>query len=315
MNSFLLRRLGDSILTILGVTIVTFLFIRLIPGDPVDILLGMDANVSPERADEIRAIYGLDRPIASQYVAWLQQTLRGDLGVSIRSGQPIGEMLAGRLPRTLELSSLALGIAVVAGVPVGMVAALRRGRASDSAARLLALIAMSIPNFVIATTALLVGSLLFRWTPELSYLAPSEDLWGHLVQLTLPAVALSAISIAFVARMMRSSLLDVMEQDHIRTARAKGLSDARVIAVHALRNSLIPVVTILGVQMAILIGGTVIIEEIFALPGIGRMALNAISQRDYVVVQAVILVIAVLVVATNFVVDALYTVIDPRITK
>jgi peptide/nickel transport system permease protein len=310
-----LRRLLDVALTLFGVAVVTFLMVRLIPGDPVDIMLGTNAAVSAERAEELRDLYGLNEPIVGQFTAWMGRIVSGDLGVSLRTGEPIREALLRRLPVTLELTALAMGVALLVGIPVGVAAALRQDTWVDHVLRVFSLVAMSIPNFVIAVIALLVGSIVFKWTPPLGYVSLLEDPVANLQQVFLPVLTLSAISLAFVVRMMRSSMLEVLKQDHVRTARAKGVRTWRVVVMHEIRNALIPVVAIVGIQIAVLLGGTVIIEQVFSLPGLGRLALNAISQRDYPVVQAVILLVAVMVVLTNLFVELLYSVLEPRMRQ
>lgn len=310
-----LRRFSETGLTLFGVAVVSFLLVRLIPGDPVDIMLGTNVGVTAERAAELRELYGLNEPIVGQFGSWIGGVLSGDLGVSLRTGESIRDSLLRRLPVTLELTALAMGIALVLGIPIGVAAALRRDTWVDHGLRVFGLFAMSIPNFVIAVIALLIGSIVFGWTPPVGYVHFFDDPLANLQQMILPALTLSAISLAFVVRMMRSSMLEVMNQDHVRTARAKGVKAWRIVAMHEIRNALIPVVAIVGIQVAILLGGTVIIEEIFSLPGLGRLALNAIAQRDYPVVQAVILLVAVMVVITNLLVELLYSVLEPRMRR
>jgi peptide/nickel transport system permease protein len=296
------------------VSVLTFLFLRLIPGDAIAVRLGTSTALSPEQLAQLRAYFGIDQPLHAQYLGWLGSLLRGDAGYSIRTGQPVAAEIAGRLPVTLELALGAGLVALALGIPLGLVSALRPNSALDLAARGFGLLGLSMPNFWLGTLILLVFARELRWMPNTGgYVDFLQDPAANLRFLLFPAVTLGVAMGAVVMRTTRSALLDVLSADYIRTADAKGLSRAVVIHRHALKNGLIVVVTILGIQVGYLLGGAVVVEEVFAVPGVGRLLLNAITQRDYALVQGGVLVIAVLFVLTNTVVDILYGYLDPRI--
>lgn len=311
MYHYITRRLVLLVPVMFGVSVLVFSLVRLIPGDVVDLLLGMDAT--PTIRAELRRTFGLDDPLYVQYLRWAGGILQGNLGVSLRTSQPIATTLLRHLPVTIELAFLSILVSSVIAIPLGIISALRRNSGTDLATRLIGLIGLSFPNFWLATMLLLVTSLYFRWLPAPIFVTITEDWATNLSQMALPTIALAAGLTAVVMRMTRSAMLEVMRKDFVRTARAKGLSERVVLSRHALKNALIPVVTVVGVQMGYLLGGTVIIEQIFSLPGMGWLLINGVYQRDYPMVQATTLFLAFSFVITNLLVDLAYALIDPRI--
>lgn len=312
MQRYLASRLIALVPVLMGILAVVFLLIRLIPGDAVQLFLGTQVEMTPAQMMELRRFFGVDKPIPAQFADYLVRILRGDFGVSLRTARPVLPDILMRLPLSFQLASLALAIAMLIAVPLGIVSALARNSTSDVVVRVLGLLGLSIPNFWLGAMLILVFSR-FLHVPLGQYAPLSQNPWLALRSLALPAVALGVAIAAILMRHMRSSLLEVLGQEYIRTARGKGLRARVVMLRHALPNALIPVITVLGFQMGYLLGGTVVIEEIFALPGMGRLVLQAIFQRDYPVVQGVVLVIALLFVVTNLIVDMLYAWVDPRI--
>jgi peptide/nickel transport system permease protein len=292
---------------------LVFLLLRLIPGDVVLEHLGADSTLSQEGVDYLRASFGIDQPLHVQYLRWLGHVLRGDLGVSWRYDHPVLGIILQRLPVTAELTALAMAIAVIVGVTAGTVAALRYNSAVDHAVRLSSLIGMSFPVFWLGSLLILVLSLALHWIPPVDYVGPHKNLWHNLQIMALPATTLGVASAASLMRMTRACVLDVLHQDYIRTASAKGLSRRAVVVRHALRNALIPTITIVGLQTGYIIGGAVVVEEVFTLPGIGRLILQAINARDYPQVQGTILFIGMLLILINLLVDISYAIIDPRV--
>ena len=314
MRGYFLRRLLALLPTLLGVSVLTFLFLRLIPGDAIAVRLGTSTVLSPAQLAELRAYFGLDRALPLQYLGWLGALVRGDAGYSIRTGQPVIAEIAARLPVTAELAVGAALIAVLLGLPLGICSALRPNSALDLGARTFGLLGLSLPNFWLGTLFVLLLARYLRWMPNTGgYTGFTAGPWANLRFLLFPAVTLGVAMAAVVMRTARSAMLDALGADYIRTARAKGLATADVVARHALSNSLIVVVTILGVQVGYLLSGAVVVEEIFAVPGLGRMLLTAITQRDYALVQGAVLIVAVVFVAVNTLVDVLYGWLDPRI--
>ena len=310
---FLLRRLLLALLALFGVTVLVFVLVRLIPGDVVTNLVGLDARPTPEQLANLRRLFGLDQPIHVQFGIWFGALISGDLGQSLRTGRPIADDLLLRLPVTLELALLALAVALLIAIPLGVIAATKRGQFADYAASLFALVGLAAPNFWLAILFILFFSLQLRLLPSGGYVLLSENPIENLRHMVLPAVALGLSLAAATTRITRSSLLEVLMLDYVRTARAKGLSERIVIYRHALKNALIPVATVIGLQVGTLLGGAIIIEEIFGLPGIGRFALEGINLRDYPVVQGAVLVVAGAFVLVNVLVDVLYALIDPRV--
>jgi peptide/nickel transport system permease protein len=314
VSRYLAQRLLGAIPTLVGVSLLTFLFIRLIPGDAIAARLGTSTALTPEQLATLRAYFGLDQPLVVQYWSWLASLLRGDAGYSIRTGRPVLVEIAERLPATLELAAAAAVIAIAVGIPLGLISAIRPRSRLDVAARVGGLIGLSLPSFWLGTLIIVLFSLYLRWLPNTGgYVDFVRDPLGNLRLLLFPAITLGLGLAAATMRMTRSAMLDVLSADYIRTARAKGLPPAIVVRRHALKNGLIVVVTLLGIQVGQLLGGAVVVEEIFSVPGVGRMLLTAIVQRDYALVQGGVLAIALLFVALNIVVDLLYGYLDPRI--
>jgi peptide/nickel transport system permease protein len=313
MTRYLIQRLFWLVVTLWALSFLVFAGIRLIPGDTIDLILGTSSILSKEQEASLSAYYGLDRPMLVQYVNWLGAALRGDMGLSVRTGQPVMTEVLQRFPLTLELAIITLLIAVAVGTSLGIASALRANSAIDAFARLFSLVGMSVPNFVIAILTILILSVVFHWFPASRFVSLSENPAQNLKQLAFPAIALGMAMAAGVARMTRSSMLEVMREDYVRTARSKGLKEAPIILRHSLKNALIPVITLVGIDFGRLLGGTVIVEQIYALPGLGRLALYAIYQRDYAMVQASVLFIAACYVFMNLVADMAYAFVDPRI--
>jgi len=312
MQRYLAARLLAFIPVLLGILAVVFLLIRLIPGDAVQLFLGTQVEMTPAQMAELRRFFGVDKPIHAQFIDYLSRILRGDFGVSLRTSRPVLADIMQRLPLSFQLATFALVIATVIAIPLGIASAVRRNSVFDVVARIGGLLGLSMPNFWLGAMLILVFSRYLHISLG-QYVPVTRNPLATLQSLYLPALALGAAIAAILMRYTRSSLLEVLGHEYIRTARGKGLRNAVVTLRHALPNALIPVITVLGFQMGYLLGGTVIIEEIFALPGMGRLVLQAIFQRDYPVVQGVVLVIALLFVMTNLVVDLLYAWIDPRI--
>jgi peptide/nickel transport system permease protein len=312
---FARRVLAVLLPTLLGVSIVVFTVIHLIPGSFVDILLGVSGDVTPEQVAAINRSYGLDQPLPVQYVLWLKNVLSGDLGTSLRTRRPVATEIADALPVTLELTALSLALSLCVAVPAGVLAAARRNTAIDAIARLIALVGLSMPNFLVGTLLVLFVSLYLPIVPTTGFVPLSQGLWQNLRAMILPAVSLGFVLIASTMRMVRSSLLDEMHKEYATVARAKGLAPRTVLLRHELRNALLPIVTSVGIQMGYLLGGTIIVEQLFALPGIGRLGFNAISNRDYPLVQGVVLFMATVFTLVNLLTDMLYGWLDPRIRQ
>jgi peptide/nickel transport system permease protein len=308
---FVVRRLLLTIPILLLVSIMTFSLIHLIPGDPARVILGQEAT--PEAYQALRAELGLDKPILVQYFSWLGKVLQGDLGVSITDRVPVSELIMQRLPATVELTIGTFLVALLIAFPAGILAAVRRGTWIDYTSTFAALGGMSIPSFWLAMMLIIYFAVENQWLPSSGYVPFSENPAQNIMAMILPCLATGLRESAVLMRMLRSSLLEVVNMDFIRTAKAKGLNEVRTVLGHALRNALIPVVTTSGLMIAGLLGGLVITESIFSIPGFGRLIVESVFKRDYVTVQGAILVSAILVVVVNLVVDLLYAVIDPRI--
>jgi peptide/nickel transport system permease protein len=314
MGRYLAIRLLSAITTLLGVSVLTFLFIRLIPGDAIAARLGTSTALTPEQLASLRAYFGLDQPLHIQYWNWATSLLRGDAGFSIRTGRPVFVEIAERLPATLELAAAATLIAIAIGIPLGLFSAMRPRSRLDAVARVGGLIGLSLPSFWLGTLIIVFFSLYLRWLPNTGgYVDFVRDPLRNLQLILFPAITLGVGLAAATMRMTRSAMLDVLRADYVRTATAKGLAPPLIVRRHVLKNGLIVVVTLLGVQVGQLLGGAVVVEEIFTIPGVGRMLLTAIVQRDYALVQGGVLVIAILFVLVNIVVDLLYGYLDPRI--
>ena len=314
MIAFLARRVLTVFLpTLLGISILVFGAMRLIPGNFVDVLIGIGPDVGQAQRDEIARSYGLDKPLPIQYLLWLGNTLRGNMGTSLRTGEPVASEILRRLPNTLELAGLATIFWLLLAIPAGILAAVRRGGAIDVAIRVIALIGLSVPNFLIGTLLILFISTKWTVLPTTGFVPVSEGIAANLKSLVLPTIALGTLLAASIMRMTRSAVLEELGRDYLTVARAKGLAPRVVVLSHAVRNALVPVITVVGIQTGYLLGGTVIVEQIFAVPGIGRLALDAVSQRDYPLVQGTTLFIAAAFVLINLLTDLTYGLVDPRI--
>jgi peptide/nickel transport system permease protein len=313
MLAFILRRLALLVPILLGVSIVVFTLIHMVPGDPTRIMVGIDQRVTPEQLAAVRKSYGLDQPEPVQYAKWMGHVLRGDLGRSIRTRRTITQELRLRLPVTIELTLLAALIGTLPAVSVGVLAAVKRNSWLDYGATVGTLLGVSVPNFLLATLLVLTFSYWLKWLPPIGYVGFTEDPVQNLKSMIMPAISLSLPFAAIMMRNTRSAVLETLSQDHVRVARAKGLAGRTVLMRHVLRNASIPIITVAGIQIATLLGGTVIIETIFGLPGIGRYIYESIANRDYPVVQGVTLVVATIFVLVSLFVDVLYAVMDPRL--
>jgi peptide/nickel transport system permease protein len=308
---YVLRRLVIALPSLLIASLIVFTLPRLIPGDVVQLML--EEKAYGKDLDDLRAKLGLNRPIPVQYVAWLGAVARGNLGESLWTRQPVLSELARRLPVTATLGLLALAVAIAIGIPVGVIAAVRQDGLLDFFARSAAVFGLSVPAFVLALLVTLLPAIWWGWTPRTQFVTFTTSPAGYLVQMLLPAVILGVTSAAGIMRLTRGMLLEVLRHDYVRTAWAKGLRERVVVLKHALKNAVIPVVTVLGLQVAAIAGGSVIIEWIFGIPGMGQFLVEAIVQRDYPVIQGVNLVIVVVIVLSNLAVDLTYAVLDPRI--
>ena len=313
MAHYFVVRLYSMALTLAGLTVLVFLMLRLIPGTVVEQMIGADAVASPAMVAQLKAFFGLDQPWYLQYGRWIGRLVQGDLGISWRTGKPVVGLILERLPVTLELTSLSVVFALLLGMPAGVLSAVRRNGALDNITRVGTLLGLSVPVFWQGTMLILFFSLYLRWMPPVVWVDFFTDPRRNLTIMVLPALCLGTAAAANIARTARACVLDVLRSEYIRTASAKGLARGSVILKHALRNALIPVVTVAGLQMGILLGGTVVVEEVFTLPGVGRLVLWSIYQRDYPLTQSTILFIAVMFMAVNLAVDVLYGYLDPRI--
>jgi peptide/nickel transport system permease protein len=289
------------------------MLMRFLPGDVVDGMIAPDAPVSAEHKETLRRMFGLDAPVHIQYLRWLGGVVQGDFGLSLRTSLPVTTLLLQRVGITAELALLAVLLSSAVAIPLGVLSAVKRNGFLDYLTNVLGLIGLSFPNFWLATMLLLIATLAFRWQPQLIFVSPFEQPLANLQQMLLPVLSLSLALMAVVMRMTRSSMLEVLRQDYIRTARAKGQREEAVVARHALKNAFIPVITVIGLQIGGLLGGAVVIEQIFGLPGVGWLILNAIYQRDYPVVQGGVFFVAIVFVLVNLIVDLIYAYVDPRI--
>lgn len=305
------RRLGLAVPMLLGMSVLVFLIVHLVPGDPASAILGL--NQTPELIARVRRDLGLDEPLIVQYFTWLGNVLQGDFGTDYSSNAPIGELLTQRLPVTIELALAALLVAVVVGVPLGVLAAVRQGRAADAGAQAVSLAGISVPDFWLGIMLILAFSLGLGLLPSSGWVPLSQDPVENLRHVALPALALGAGFAAVLIRVTRAAMLDVLSRDYIRFCRAKGVPERTVILKHALRNAAIPITTVIGMQAGYLLGGAIVVEQVFSLPGIGRLVLDAVLQRDYPVVQAAVLVIGVMFIVVNLAADVLYAVLNPRL--
>jgi peptide/nickel transport system permease protein len=306
-------RLYSMAVTLVGLSVLVFLMLRLVPGTVVEQMIGADAVASPAMVAELKRFFGLDQPWWRQYGSWVAALGHGDLGTSWRTGKPVVALILERLPVTIELTALAVGGALVLGIPAGIVSATRRDRAVDNVTRVGTLLGLSVPVFWQGTMLILFFSIYLRWMPPVMWVDFFADPLRNLTIMVLPALCLGTASAANIARTTRACMLDVLRSEYIRTAAAKGLAERLVVLKHGLKNALIPIVTVAGLQIGILLGGTVVVEEVFTLPGIGRLVLWSIYQRDYPLTQSTILFIAVMFMTINLAVDVLYGYLDPRI--
>jgi peptide/nickel transport system permease protein len=310
---FVARRIGIGALTLAGMSIAIFVLLRVAPGNIVDLLFQAAGYIDPVEKQKIAHDLLLDRPIAEQYVRWIGQLARGDLGTSYRYGLPAWQIIEPRIPVTVELAVLALLISVGTGLPGGVISATHQNTGLDYGMRVLSLAGLSMPAFWLGMLIILLLVRFLGWIPSLTYISPRVDLRAHAFQFLFPALAAGYRSSALVNRMTRSSMLEVLREDYVRTGRAKGLPGRAVVYRHALRNALLPIVTVIGTEFAFLIGGLVVTETVFNLPGVARYLVEAILWRDYPVVQNLVLFIAIVVVVVNMAVDLLYTRLDPRV--
>jgi len=311
MTQYIIRRLIYSIFIIWGCATIVFFMLRLVPGDPVSAMLGIE--YTPQAAAQLRKNLGLDKPIYVQYVTWMGDVLHGDLGKSIDTRQPVTDQIVSAFPKTLSITILGFIFGAVVAVPMGLLAALKRDSVFDWVASISTFIGISLPTFWFGIVFILIFAVEFRWFPSVGYVSPSDGIWPWFKHLILPGLAAGVGEAAILMRFVRAGLLEVLGSDYVRTARAKGLPERRVIMSHAMRNSMIPVVTVAGLSLAGLLGGLVITETVFAISGIGRLLTTAIFAKDYPIVQGVILLITLFFVMANLIVDILYTFLDPRI--
>lgn len=311
----LLQRLFDLLIVLFGVSVIVFLMIRLIPGDAVTIMLGANTEITADRVAELRTRLGLDQPFFVQYWSWAGAALRGDFGTSLWTGRPVADEIVASLWPTLELTVLAFVLGAGLAIPVGCWMAVTRGRGADVAMRVAAIAGLTVPSFWLGIVLLLLAASFAPGVATLGYVPFGADPLGNLSRLALPAFALALPILANLSRLVRSAMLDALGQDYVRTARAKGAPERLVVYRHALRNALIPFVTSAGILIGYLLGGAIVIEQVFAIPGLGRLILGAIAERNYPVIQATILVVTVGFVGVNFLVDMLYGFIDPRVRE
>jgi peptide/nickel transport system permease protein len=310
--AYLIRRLLYSIVVVAGVATIAFALLHFIPGDPVDAILGVEST--PAAREALRHDLGLDRPLLTQYVAWWGEVLRGDLGESVMTGQSVSQLIRQRLPTTIPLAVLSMSIALAIAVPAGILSAVKRNTWVDGLVSMIAFAGLSLPGFWLGALLILGFSVHWRIFPPGGYVSVFQDPIDGLRHLVLPAIALGTTFAAVLTRMIRSSLLEVLGKDYIRTARAKGQIERRILIRHALRNALIPAVTIIGVQAGFLLSGALVIEQIFSLPGIGRLTVQAVFDRDFPLLQGCIIVIALIFVVANLITDLIYVYLDPRIS-
>jgi peptide/nickel transport system permease protein len=312
VTQYIIRRLIHSAFIVWGCATLVFFMLRAVPGDPVVVMLGPE--YTPQAATALRRKMGLDQPIYVQYVKWAGNVVTGDLGTSIASPEPVMSAIKSGLPKTMSLAALSFLLAVLIAVPAGIVSALRRNSAIDYAASVVAFVGVSMPGFWFGIILILIFAVKLRWLPAIGYSPIGEDgPWAWFEHLILPSLAIGTGYAAILMRFVRSGLLEVLNSDYIRTARAKGVSERGIIVRHALRNALIPVVTVAGIQLALLLSGAVIVETVFAIRGLGRILVGAIFDKDYPIVQGVILLTTVIFVLANLIVDVVYTFLDPRI--
>jgi peptide/nickel transport system permease protein len=301
--------------TLVIASLIVFVSIRLIPGNVIDLMLSNnDIAADPKSREDIVIALGLDKPMWQQYLAWVKGiVLHGDLGESLWQGVPVTELIGERLPITLELGALALVVSLIMALPIGIYSAIRQDTAGDLIARSFSILLLAVPSFWLGTMVVVFPSIWWGWSPSMDYVAFTDDPWANLKQMIVPAIVLGTSLSAITMRMTRTMMLEVLRQDYIRTAQAKGLGERTIVLRHALRNALIPVITLIGLQAPLLVGGAIIIEQIFVIPGMGMLLLDAVSQRDYPIVTGVFLIVGVAVLFINLVVDLSYGLLDPKV--
>lgn len=310
---FLARKLTGAIMVLLLVSVLVFVLMNLASGDPIAVLLG-DQATSADIA-RVRAQYGLDQPLVLRYFSWLGQVVQGNLGTSIFVQLPVLQVLANRAEPTLLLAAMSVSIATLIGVPCGTLAAVRRGSKLDQIVSTIAMLAASIPSFWMGIILIRIFAVKLGWLPASGFGAPDAGLLLHIKHLILPAIVLGVLNSALIIRFTRSSVLDILHEDYVRTARAKGVPEFTIMVKHVLKNALIPIITVIGLTTALMIGGTVVTESVFNLPGLGSLVVQSVLRRDYPVIQGALLVIAMAYVLINFAIDLLYAVIDPRLER
>jgi peptide/nickel transport system permease protein len=311
MVTYIIRRVLLSIFVLFLITILSFLLLNIMPGDPVTILLGVDAT--PQRAEELRKELWMDRPMAVQYLHWLSNVFQGDLGKSVTNRESVSGLIAVRLPVTLYLSFFAMILSAILGIAVGLFCAIRRGGILDFLITFVSNLAIAVPIFWLSILGIYLFGLNLGWLPIQGFTSPFDDFWLSVRKSIMPVICMAMPSIAFLARQTRSNMLEIVRQDYIRTAWSKGLKESAVVLKHALKNALIPVVTLLGINLRTLVGGAVLVETVFNIPGMGRLAVTSVINKDFITVQACVLIIAVVVLLGNLLVDISYGWIDPRI--
>ncbi len=313
MGRYIAKRLLSLVPVLFGVSIIVFFLVRLIPGSALQMYMGTQVEATPQQMEELKRIFGEDRPVTVLFVEWLGRILQGDFGYSLRTGRAVLPDILSRLPLSLELTLFALFLALLIGIPQGIASSLKKNPVSDVINRIVGLLGLSLPQFWLASLMVLAFSGTRGWIPMGNYIKFAANPLRNLQMLFLPALAIGIGLAAVIMRYTRNSMLEVLQMDYIRTAKAKGLKKRVVILRHALKNAILPVITVAGFNTGYLLGGAIVIEEVFALPGMGRLALYAIYQRDYPVIQAIVLVIATLFVLVNLVTDLIYALVDPRI--
>jgi len=311
MIRLILKRLLATVPVLLVVAVVIFVVLRLTPGDPAVLVAGDAATT--EQIEEIRRHMGLDQPIPMQFMQWLGNMVRGDFGISLISGRPVAELIADRMGATLSLTLMTLIYTLVISLPLGVLSAWFRGKALDRFVMASSVVGFSVPVFIVAYLLILLFSIELRWLPVQGYRPLSAGLWEHVRHLLLPAVALGTVYIALITRIVRTSVIDTLNEDYIRTARAKGVSEWKVLSRHALSNAAVPILTIIGISITMLIGGVVVTESVFNIPGLGRLVLDAVLSRDFTVIQSLIVLFSLIYILINLLIDISYMVVDPRI--
>jgi peptide/nickel transport system permease protein len=315
MISFLIRRFLQSVIVLVIVSILVFMAMRLLPGDPIRMIItaANSESFTEEQIAEVRHEYGLDRPLVIQYFSWANDILHGNLGNSILLKEPVADEIVRRIPITLHIGILAFILGIIFGIPLGIISAVRRGTWLDTLVTTLANLGITIPAFWLGFLLIFVFSMYFKWLPVMGYTSPFTDFWQNTKELIMPVFCLALFPIASTARQTRSSMLEVMRQDYIRTAWSKGLKEREVITKHALKNGLIPIVTLTGMVVPMIVGGAVLIETVFNIPGMGRLAVTSVLNQDYPYVQGIVLIISAAVIFVNFAVELTYGWLDPRI--